>query len=165
MHPCLRVDEIVRFIASELVASEGQRTSVALACCRKSFEDPVLDVLWEYQRNLLPLFKSLPGDVWVWNGQGRTVSVPMTHFYLSQPLALKDFQETPDGAGMGSFPGVRWENAISRRTHPSGSPIPGGILGPATLRHQQTVVSESKGPPVVARQCGVHPIHPLVHFS
>ena len=64
MHPCLCVDEIVRHIARELVASGGVATSVALACCCKALEDPVLDVLWETQKRLLPLLKSLPGDVW-----------------------------------------------------------------------------------------------------
>lgn len=64
MHPCLHLDEIVRLIACELVALEGQATAVALACCCKSFEGPVLDVLWETQQFLDPLFKSLPGDIW-----------------------------------------------------------------------------------------------------
>ena len=80
MHPCLRVDEIVRLVATELVESDGGGTSVALACCCKSFEDPVLDALWECQFDLLPLLETLPEDVW--NGRGRTVSVPTTHFYL-----------------------------------------------------------------------------------
>jgi len=63
MHTCLNVDEIVRLIACEVV-SKSEIAAVALACCRKSFEDPVLDALWETQEKLLPLFKSLPGDVW-----------------------------------------------------------------------------------------------------
>ena len=76
MHACLNVDEIVRLIASELVGSRGKRAAVALACCRKSFEDPVLDALWAEQDELLPLLKSFPGDVW---GEGEsTVSVPTT---------------------------------------------------------------------------------------
>ena len=64
MHACLNVDEIMRLIACELVASGGHATAVAFACCRKSFEDPALDALWETQNHLLPLFKSFPGDVW-----------------------------------------------------------------------------------------------------
>ena len=39
----LNVDEIVRHIASELVASGRKAAAVCLACCRKSFEDLVLD--------------------------------------------------------------------------------------------------------------------------
>jgi len=74
MHPCLNVDEIVRLVACELVASRGEGTAVGLACCRKSFEDPVLDTLWETQDRLPPLLKSLPGDVW--NDSACTVSVP-----------------------------------------------------------------------------------------
>ena len=71
MHACLNVDEIVRLIACEL----GKGTAVALACCRKSFEDPVLDALWVEQYRLLPLLKSFPEDVW--NQGGCVVSVPM----------------------------------------------------------------------------------------
>jgi len=72
MHACLNVDEIVRLIALELVASGGEATAVCLACCCKSFEDPVLDALWAGQRLLLPLLKSFPGDVW--RGGGYSVS-------------------------------------------------------------------------------------------
>ena len=81
MHPCLYVDEIVRLIAHELVTSTGWATSVALACCCKSFEDPVLDALWETQSRVLPLLNSLPDDVW---GEGRChVSAPMACVSLS----------------------------------------------------------------------------------
>ena len=76
MHHCLNLDEIVQIIACELVTSKAKATAVALACCRKSFEDQVLGKVWETQKQLLPLFKSLPGDVWK---EGRcTVSVPTT---------------------------------------------------------------------------------------
>ena len=77
MHACLRVDEIVRLIASELVGSGGKGSAVALTCCCKSFEDPVLDALWETQDELLPLLKSFPGDE-VWDEDKSTVSPPMT---------------------------------------------------------------------------------------
>jgi len=79
MHACLNVDEIVRVIAYELVTSKGGGTAVSLACCCKSFEDPVLDALWETQEQLLPLLKSLPGDIW--DGDGYTVSEPTTHIF------------------------------------------------------------------------------------
>ena len=64
MHPCLNVDEIVRIIARELVALEGKKTAVSLACCRKNFEDPALDALWEMQDQLSLLLKTFPGGVW-----------------------------------------------------------------------------------------------------
>jgi len=81
MHACLNVDEIVRVIAYELVTSKGRGVAVSLACCCKSFEDPVLDALWETQEQLLPLLKSLPGDIW--DGDGYTVSAPTTHVFSS----------------------------------------------------------------------------------
>jgi len=64
MHACLHVDEIVRLIVCELVASENKAAAVTLACCCKSFEDPVLDALWETQDQLIPLLKTFPKDVW-----------------------------------------------------------------------------------------------------
>ena len=81
MHPCLNVDEIVRPIAHELVTSGGKASAVSLAWCCKSFEDPVLDVLWAEQEGLLPLLKSLPGGVW--NDDECTVSVPKTCDFFS----------------------------------------------------------------------------------
>jgi hypothetical protein len=94
MHPCLSIDEILRLIACELAASTGRATTVALACCCKSFEDPALDALWETQNTLLPLLKSLPGDVW--DGDGYTVSVPTTCvFFFLNRLDRKSFRRLP----------------------------------------------------------------------
>ena len=76
MHRCLNVDEIVRLIAYELVASGRKATAARLACCCRGFGGPVLDVLWATQIELSPLFNCLPGDIW--NGRGRTVSEPAT---------------------------------------------------------------------------------------
>lgn len=76
MHRCLEVDEILRLFAGELVASGAKAAAVSLACCRRSFEDPVLDVLWGAQTRLFPLLKSFPGDVWKVEA-GRYVS-PLT---------------------------------------------------------------------------------------
>jgi hypothetical protein len=76
MHPCLNVDEILRLIA----ASTWRETTVALACCCKSFEDPALDALWERQDKLRPLLRSLPGDVW--DGDRYVVSAPTTRIFF-----------------------------------------------------------------------------------
>jgi hypothetical protein len=69
MHHCLHVTEILRFIF-QLTASEesGSRKrnqtlySIALTC--RSFQDPALDLLWYSQTSLVPLFKTLPRDLW-----------------------------------------------------------------------------------------------------
>ena len=79
MHPCLNVDEILRLLARELVASGAQATSVALGSCCKSFEDPVLDALWETQDQLTPLLKCFPQDVWE-EGHGYFVSLRCRSF-------------------------------------------------------------------------------------
>lgn len=64
MHACLSVDEIVRLLAYDLVTSGGKATAVALACCCKIFEDPVLDALWGTQERLYVLLLTFPEDVW-----------------------------------------------------------------------------------------------------
>ena len=94
MHACLNVDEIIRLIIHQLVRSRAKATAVALACCCKNFEDPVLDVLWEAQDGLLPLLKSLPADVW--NEGGYTVSAPITHTSFSlNSFIRKSFKRPP----------------------------------------------------------------------
>jgi hypothetical protein len=88
------VDEILRLLARELVASGAKATAVALACSCKSFEDPALDALWETQYQLLPLLESLPGDVW--NEDGYTVSVPTTRALFSlNHLDRQTFRRLP----------------------------------------------------------------------
>ena len=94
MHRCLNVDEIVRLITCELVASEAEATAVAIACCHKNFEGPVLDTLWETQAHLLPLLKSLPRDIW--NESWCIVSAPTTCILLSlNHLIRKTFKRLP----------------------------------------------------------------------
>jgi len=78
MHPCLCVDEILRLVAHELVASKEQAAAVALACCCKSFEDPALDALWETQEQPFPFLKFFGN---VWDGGGRNVSTPTTRAF------------------------------------------------------------------------------------
>lgn len=81
MHRCLRVDEIARLIAHELVAAGGQATAVALACCSKGFEDLALDALWGTQSRLVPLLQTLPADVW--SPERSDVSIVMMTSVLS----------------------------------------------------------------------------------
>ena len=64
MHTCFNVDEILRFIARELIESGLRRTAVALACCCRDFEDPVLDVLWETEYHLAHLLGTFPQGIW-----------------------------------------------------------------------------------------------------
>ena len=86
------MDEIVRFIACELITSRAKATAAALAGCRKGFEDPVLDALWETQEELLPLLKTFPGDVW--KDGGCAVSAPTVHVFPSlNRLVLKSFKD------------------------------------------------------------------------
>lgn len=95
MHHCLHVDEIVRLIARELVASQGQATAVALACCCKSLEDPALDVLWTAQYSLTSLLKTLSEDIW--NTDDNNVSVATTVFvpHLFNCLIQKSLNRLP----------------------------------------------------------------------
>lgn len=142
MNPCLSVDEILRLLARGLVASEAKASSVSLACCCKSFEDPVLDVLWETQERLFPLLKSFPEDVWEVD-VGHFVSL-LTGFIfsLSNRSTEKVLQETPNKNRMGSFPKIRSGNTGARS---------GCLHGPGNSRssvsaatsHRQTFASET----------------------
>ena len=105
MHACLNVDEIVRLITGELIQPNVKSGAVALACCRNSFEDPVLDTLWERQDRLLPLVESLPGDIW--NEDEHTVSTPTVCVFSSLnsfERLSKDARQHWNGPVSGSTP-------------------------------------------------------------
>ena len=123
MHACLNVDEIVRLIAHELVASSGEGTAASLACCCRGFEDPVLDALWAEQKFLLPLLESFPGDVW--KEGGYSVSAPTTClFFLSLIIRfdspLKDSRPRRNGLVSGST----LEGCESSNNSPLQTPCP-----------------------------------------
>jgi len=104
MHACLNVDEILRGISRELIGTPGgEGAVVALACCCKSFEDPVLDTLWIRQNELLPLLWTFPEDVW--NDDGWIVSGPTTCmcFRLIKALIRKSFKRLPTATEWGRF--------------------------------------------------------------
>ena len=94
IHPCLNVDEILRLIIHELVASREKAKAIGSACCCKGFEDPVLDALWTTQDRLLPLLKSFPGGVW--NNGGCIVSATTwSYFSLLNDSKQKTFRRFP----------------------------------------------------------------------
>lgn len=111
MHPCLAVDEILRHFACELVASGAKATAVALACCCRSFEDPVLDALWEAQNELAPLLTCFPRDVWEEEDGSFVSPLAVLAFPMLNRSVLKNSQENPDEGRMGPFQKVRPKNA------------------------------------------------------
>lgn len=64
MHGALFVDEIARRIAEHLFDLSDKSSSLAFSLCCRSLNDPVLDVLWNWQTDLVTLFKVLPPDLW-----------------------------------------------------------------------------------------------------
>ena len=64
MHEALLVDEITRRIAEHLFDPDDKSSSLAFSLCCRSLNDPVLDVLWKWQTDLVTLFKVLPSDLW-----------------------------------------------------------------------------------------------------
>ena len=90
MHPCLSVDDILRVLARILDESEAKTTVVALACCCKAFEEPMLDELWRTQDELGPLLKCFPQDVWKEeDGCLVSLSAKLITFLQTQPFDLK----------------------------------------------------------------------------
>ena len=103
MHRCLNVDEVLRLLAHALVASQAKATAVSLACCCKNFEGPVLDVLWGTQARLLPLLKTLPGDVWKVEA-GRFVSPPTAVIFSALTSLIREaFNTVPTKAEQSRF--------------------------------------------------------------
>jgi len=103
MHRCLSVDEILGLLACELVASGAKATAAALARCRKIFEDPLLDALWETQNRLTPLLDCLPEDVWEEESESFVSHSPVDIFSALNCLDWKVFQENPDKGRMDCF--------------------------------------------------------------
>lgn len=64
MHEALLVDEIVRRIAGHLFHLNDKSSSLAFSLCCRLLNNAALDVLWEWQTDLVTLFKVLPPDLW-----------------------------------------------------------------------------------------------------
>lgn len=113
MHPSFSVGDIIRLFACELVGSELKATAVWLACCRRSFEDSVLRVLWKTQDRLTPLLKCLPQEVWVEEQDGSFVSEVVVFNLLSvlNHLFFKGFPKNTDKSGVDFLPKIRPKNA------------------------------------------------------
>ena len=92
MHPSLRVDEILKLVAHEIVAANQNATAVALARCCKCFEDPVLDALWETMFQFTNLLKTLPGEIWGPGGYQVSIEITMIVFPIFNPSILKSFR-------------------------------------------------------------------------
>ena len=103
-HRCLNVDEILGLVARELVESNLKATAVSLACCRRSFQDPILETLWETQDRLIPLLKCLPQEVWKVERKGfvsQVMAFDVT-FALNH-LCCKTFRRIPTQAEWDDF--------------------------------------------------------------
>jgi len=162
MHACLNVDEIIRLVARELVASGRKGSATALACSCKNLKDPVLDVLWEAQDQLRSLLKSFPADVWNEEG-GNFVSTSTTFRPLITELFdWPVFQTNPNSRGMDPLPGVRSKNPNTLRKSHSRPPTPGCSLDATTSHSQHTLASRSGSFCVSRNHRGVHPIHLFV---
>jgi len=64
MHDALLVDEITRRIAEQLFDHSDKSSCLAFSLCCRALNDPVLDVLWNWQTGLTTLFKVFPPDLW-----------------------------------------------------------------------------------------------------
>lgn len=65
MYQVLQLDELVRNIAyCADNTNQGSASLLALACCCKLLEGPVMDILWQRQVDLSTILKTLPADSW-----------------------------------------------------------------------------------------------------
>jgi len=63
-HRVLKISELTRHIASQLVLTHSRRSTVNLACACRCLEEPVLSTLWETQWSLITLLRVLPKETW-----------------------------------------------------------------------------------------------------
>jgi hypothetical protein len=73
MHHCLEITEILYNIFNSFEVFASHSNFLSLALVSKAFHEPALDVLWKFQRSLLPLIKTFPADVWEEEGDPSTL--------------------------------------------------------------------------------------------
>ena len=136
MHRCLCVDEIIRLVAHELVVlPKGRATAASLACCCKSFEDPVLDALWATQSDILPLLRTLPDDIW--NPGGHEVSATNTALVphkLAQLFDLKCLKRPPTRQEWGRLQKYAQRMQTFRESLTMMCPLPSRVLSVLQFR-------------------------------
>jgi hypothetical protein len=65
MNQVFYVEELVRRIAFNAEdGSSGSASLLALACCCKALEGSVMDVLWQRQKYLHIILRTLPANCW-----------------------------------------------------------------------------------------------------
>ena len=60
----IKISELTRLIASQLVLIDARKSAVNLACGCQSLEESILSTLWETQWPLLTLLEVLPEQTW-----------------------------------------------------------------------------------------------------
>ena len=65
MNQVFYIEELVRQVAFNADdGPPGSASLLALACCCKTLEGPVMDVLWQRQKCLHTILETLPADCW-----------------------------------------------------------------------------------------------------
>lgn len=66
MNQMFYVEELVQRVAlSADGGSPGSASLLALACCCKTLEAPIMDILWQRQKFLHIILRTLPTDCWI----------------------------------------------------------------------------------------------------
>ena len=82
------IDELLRLVIDELVATSPQ-TAVAFAVTCRSFEEPTLSSLWKEQHSLIDLTKVLPNHTRVRDEDGTYMIVSGPRVYCgSYPTSI-----------------------------------------------------------------------------
>ncbi|KAF9467018.1 hypothetical protein BDZ94DRAFT_1250325 [Collybia nuda] len=105
MHPCLQINEILTNIfesTRELEATEhprfplwpakGSKNLAALARACKTFSEPALDLLWEFQPSLAPLVRCLPGDALAVKARKITFFIRHDELMITRDLSPSDWE-------------------------------------------------------------------------
>lgn len=85
MHPCLRIEEILASIFEVVLCDVGtrlktydKRSVLALVKTCRTFNIPALQVLWKNLFSPVPLFLTMPDDLWHVEEADSGFSVPRT---------------------------------------------------------------------------------------
>jgi len=97
-HRALAIDEILREVAAHATDIHPP-TTVALACCSRSFEEPALSTLWRIQKRLPFLITTLPRNSWKFRivGTDRPEDIIVCGFLIRPcPALFENSQLTRD---------------------------------------------------------------------
>jgi len=140
-HAIVEIDELLRLVIDELVATSPP-TAVSLAITCRSLEEPTLSSLWRQQTSLDHLLKVLPGSTWAKKEYGLSVIVSVRSLSACRtryqfPQAIEHDPSAKDWARLQRYASWMRKLSLGRNDRHIGNTLsrlhsnsPGGLLFP-----------------------------------